>query len=51
MVDLREERSANSDDRIYITTVVCINDFGNSTTSSVTITLPYDPGQGSNKKK
>ena len=44
-LDLRAERSGNGDGRVYTITVVCTDDFGNTTTDTVTVTVPHDQGK------
>lgn len=47
-VNLRAERSGTGSDRVYTITVECLDAAGNSSTSSVGVTVPHD--QGKHKK-
>jgi hypothetical protein len=51
MVNLRAERTGNSDeDRIYTITVEAKDSSNNSVTSEVTVTVPHDKGNKKNQK-
>jgi hypothetical protein len=45
-VDLRAERAGPLTSRIYTITVECTDFSGNTTTSTVTVTVPHDQGKG-----
>lgn len=41
-VKLRAERSGNGKDRVYTITITCTDDAGNSSSQTVTVTVPHD---------
>src|SRR4030095_4167391 len=41
---LRSERSGNGTGRIYTISVTCTDQYGNSSTSTTTVTVPHDNG-------
>src|SRR6266496_6584567 len=43
---LRAERAGNGNGRIYTITITCIDSGGNSSSESVTVTVPHDRGSG-----
>jgi uncharacterized repeat protein (TIGR01451 family) len=44
-VQLRAERAGNGNGRIYTITITCIDSGGNSSSESVTVTVPHDRGR------
>jgi uncharacterized repeat protein (TIGR01451 family) len=42
---LRAERAGNGNGRIYTVTIACVDSGGNSSTDSVTVTVPHDRGR------
>ena len=47
-VDLRAERSGKGDGRVYTVVVACTDDSGNSSLSTVTVSVDHDQGKGKN---
>lgn len=50
LVDLRAERKGNGDGRIYTIYITCLDQYGNTTTTSTPVTVAHDQGDNHSNK-